>query len=200
MTYILGLTGGIATGKSTVSQMFSQKNIPIIDADLIAREVVEPGTTGLEQVVAIFGQEMLNEEGSLNRKKLGELVFSEEQALEKLNAILGKEIRRVILERIEERRSEEHLMMVVDIPLLYENGYETLMDAVMVVYLPVDVQRERLMQRDKLNKQQANERLSSQWSIERKKERADFIIDNTGTIFETQKQVDNWLQKKYKSL
>ena len=200
MTFILGLTGGIATGKSTVSQMFRDDEIPVIDADLIAREVVEPGTVGLQKIIENFGTMILLENGQLNRKKLGEIVFSDKVKLTQLNEILGLEIRRVILEKIATYQHQLAPLIVVDIPLLYENHYETVMDAVMVIYVPADIQLKRLMKRDQLTLAQAKARLASQLAIEDKKERADILIDNSGSIVETQNQVDNWLQKKYKSL
>ncbi|MGX7030978.1 dephospho-CoA kinase [Vagococcus zengguangii] len=200
MTFVLGLTGGISTGKSTVSQMFSAQQIPVIDADLIAREVVEPGTTGLKKITEVFGQTVLQADGSLHRKKLGELVFSSPEKLAQLNDILGLEIRQVILARIDAFKKLAVPLVVVDIPLLYESGYEAIMDAVMVVYVPQELQLDRLMKRDHLTPEQAQARLESQWPIDSKKERADILIDNSGSITETKNQVDNWLQKNRETL
>lgn len=196
MTFILGLTGGIATGKSTVSRYFSEQGYPVIDADLIAREVVEPGTLGLEKIVAVFGRSVLTQQGELDRQKLGQLVFSDILKRKKLDAVLDGEIRQAIVKAIEEYTLKKTALVIVDIPLLYEAGYESLMTKVMVVYVSEETQLKRLMERNSLTQEEAKQRMNSQLSIQIKKMRADFVIDNSGTKEETKLQVLDWLEKK----
>lgn len=196
MTFILGLTGGIATGKSTVSRYFSDQGYPVIDADLIAREVVEPGTLGLEKIVAVFGRSVLTQQGELDRQKLGQLVFSDILKRKKLDAVLDGEIRQAIVKAIEEYTLKKTALVIVDIPLLYEAGYESLMTKVMVVYVSEETQLKRLMERNSLTQEEAKQRMNSQLSIQIKKMRADFVIDNSGTKEETKLQVLDWLEKK----
>lgn len=192
MTMILGLTGGIATGKSTVVKVFKELGFPVVDADVIAREVVEVGRPALAKIVSTFGTEILQPDGSLDRKKLGALVFSDEEKRQKLNALLSPFLREAILSQIEKKK-ERASLVVVDIPLLYEGGYENDMDQVAVVYVPETIQLDRLMERDHLTEQEAWQRINSQLSIEQKKQRADIVFDNQKTIQETKKLVENWV-------
>ena len=189
---ILGLTGGIATGKSTVVKVFKELGFPVVDADVIAREVVEVGRPALAKIVSTFGTEMLQPDGSLDRKKLGALVFSDEEKRQKLNALLSPFLREAILSQIEKKK-ERASLVVVDIPLLYEGGYENDMDQVAVVYVPETIQLDRLMKRDHLTEQEAWQRINSQLSIEQKKQKADIVFDNQKTIQETKKLVENWV-------
>lgn len=196
MTFFLGLTGGIATGKSTVSHYFSEQGYPVIDADKVAREVVEPGTLGLEKVVAAFGTGILTQQGELDRQKLGQLVFSDVLKRKKLDAVLDGEIRQAIDKEMEDYKFRNEPLVIVDIPLLYEAGYESLMTKVMVVYVSEEIQIKRLIERNSLTQEEARQRMNSQLSIEIKKMRADFVIDNSGTKEETKRQVLGWLDKK----
>ncbi|UQF39052.1 dephospho-CoA kinase [Vagococcus lutrae] len=199
MTYTLGLTGGIATGKSTVTRFFIQHDIPVVDADVIAREVVEPGTDGLAKIVKAFGKGILLEDGSLNRKKLGEIIFKDEDKREMLNKILHQEIHQKMMMAKEKWESEKVPLIVFDIPLLYEAEYQSTFDAIMVVYVPEKTQIARLMARDELTVQQARDRIASQLPIEEKKARADIVIDNSQTIADTYEQVQNWLIEQFKT-
>ena len=199
MTYTLGLTGGIATGKSTVTRFFRQHDIPVVDADVIAREVVEPGTDGLAEIIKTFGTEILLEDGSLNRKKLGEIIFKDEDKREMLNQILHQEIHQKMMMAKEKWENERVPLIVFDIPLLYEADYQSTFDAIMVVYVPEKTQIARLMERDELTVQQARDRIASQLPIEEKKARADIVIDNSQTIAETYEQVQNWLIEQFKT-
>ncbi|MVO98438.1 dephospho-CoA kinase [Paenibacillus lutrae] len=190
----IGLTGGIACGKSTVSAMLVRRGAVLIDADQIAREVVEPGSPVLAEVAAHFGQDILLPDGSLHRKKLGEYVFRSEEARKKLESFLHPSIRRLMKERMEaSERDFPDKLVVVDVPLLYESGLEGMFSHVMVVYVPREVQLKRLMVRDTLTEEQAEARLEAQWPIERKKELADILIDNSGAFEETEKQVELYM-------
>jgi len=193
----IGLTGGIACGKSTVAEMFERRGALLVDADRIAREVVLPGSPVLGQIVDRFGQDVLLEDGSLNRKRLGEIVFNDEKARRDLNAIMHPAIRAIMRERMRNYESRfPDKLVVVDVPLLYESGLEPMFEEVVVVYVPREVQLRRLMARDSLSMEEAERRLKSQWPIEEKKRRADFVINNAGTIAETEQQVDAFCRRK----
>ncbi len=190
---ILGLTGGIASGKSTVSVMLRERGIPVIDADLIAREVVEPGQPAYDEIVLHFGRGVLLADGRLDRKRLGEIIFSDEAERRVLNSIVHPEVRKTMRERAEAAVRAGHPIVVLDIPLLFESGLQHMVDKIVVVYAPFEVQLRRLMERDDLDESQAKKRLYAQWPIEEKKAQADYVIDNRGSREETEKQVDTLL-------
>ena len=194
MAFILGITGGIATGKSTVVDVFRKAGVPIVDGDLIAREIVEPGKPALKALVAAFGEEILTED-RLNRKKLGEIVFNDPAKRQLLDRLLDGYLRGAITDQIKDAAKKAPLV-VADIPLLYEADYQQYMDQVAVVYIPKELQLTRLMQRDHLTKDAALQRMKSQLSIEEKRQKADFLFDNQGTREETRQQVLRWLAKK----
>lgn len=194
MSYILGLTGSIATGKSTVAKLFLSAGIPVVDADLGARAVVLPSAPGLADIIEHFGEDYLLPDGTLDRKRLGALIFSDREKRKELDALLKERINDWIQAEKERYISEGHELIVLDIPLLYEGGYEDSCDAVMVVYVPEELQLQRLMIRNHLDADEATRRMQSQLSIEKKKKLADFVIDNSGTIEETEKQVNEWLR------
>lgn len=195
MTVIIGLTGSIATGKSTISEMFNQLNIPVIDADKIAREVVEKGQKAFNTIVDTFGKEILHEDGSLNRKALGDIVFNDETERAKLNNIVHPAIREEM-----ERQKQLHIdakkpCIVLDIPLLFENKLEHLVDKIVVVYVSQSVQLERLMKRDNSTEQEALSRINSQIPIDEKKKLADATINNNGTIEQSYEQLKQLLKQ-----
>lgn len=194
MAFILGVTGGIATGKSTVVDVFRKAGVPIVDGDLIAREIVEPGQPALKALVAAFGEEILTE-ARLNRKKLGEIVFNDPAKRQLLDRLLDGYLRGAITDQIKDVAKKAPLV-VADIPLLYEADYQQYMDQVAVVYIPKELQLTRLMQRDHLTKDAALQRMKSQLSIEEKRQKADFLFDNQGTREETRQQVLRWLAEK----
>lgn len=194
MTYILGLTGGIASGKSTVSAYLAQNGASIIDADLIARQVVAKKSSGLKQIVAKFGEEILTASGELDRKKLGKLVFSNKELLKALTDITGPLIRAEILREIEAAKKAQVKLVVLDIPLLFETGYQTLCDKVMVVTIPSEVQLERVMKRDNLSAAEARKRIANQLPASKRNELADVLIDNSKSVAETYQQVLKWLK------
>lgn len=188
---VVGLTGGIACGKSTVANMFMELDCVVIDADKVAREVVEPGEPGLEGIIRRFGKGILDEHGRLDRKALGKVVFSDEQARMDLNAILHPLIRLRMAEKKEAARMQNPPLILMDIPLLYESKQVQTVDSVIVVYVPAHVQLKRLIERDHLTMEEAQQRIDSQMPIEEKKQKADFVIDNSGTQAETLIQVQN---------
>lgn len=194
---IIGLTGGIACGKSTVARMLEKRGAKIVDADLIAREVVEPGSPVLAQIVDRFGRDVLNADGSLNRKRLADIIFSDAEAKRDLERLTHPAIRARIRERLAElERERPRGLNVADIPLLYESKLEHEYPEIMVVYVPESVQLQRLMERDGLDERQAMSRIRAQMPIEEKKRRADIVIDNSGSLRETEEQVDRFWKGK----
>ena len=189
---IIGLTGGIACGKSTVSAMLAERGAFVVDADRIAREVVMPGEPALAEIAAVFGQAVIRDDGTLDRRKLGEIVFADPEKRKRLEAITHPAIRERMWARIRRVKADEPGRIVVaDIPLLYETGQQGLYDGVLVVYAPREVQIRRLMARNpELTEAQALERINAQMDIERKKELADWVIDNGGSLESTGRQVE----------
>ena len=190
---IVGLTGGISSGKSTVSSYLKQLKIPVIDADEVARKVVEPNSQGAREIRKTFGSDVFEEDGSLNRQKLGALIFSNTENRQKLDDLLQPLIKIMILDEIEAYRQKEENMIVLDLPLLFEKQYEELCEEIIVVYIPRELQLERLMRRNQYTKQEALSRIDSQLSIEEKRKRATVLLDNQGTIQQLYQQVEQWL-------
>nr|WP_302104569.1 dephospho-CoA kinase [Polycladomyces sp. WAk] len=188
---IVGLTGGIATGKSTVSRMLAERGAHIIDADQVAREVVEPHTEGWHRIRVRFGEEVFHPDGTLNRQALGARVFRDTAAREELNRLLHP----LIVERMqiltEQCRARDPDGIVVwDTPLLIEGNLTKSVEKVIVVYIPEWLQLQRLIARDGLSEEEARRRIASQLPIEEKKRFADILIDNSGSLAETERQVD----------
>ena len=187
----MGLTGGIASGKSTVSAMLAEKGAFLVDADVIAREVMLPGHQVLDAVVRRFGKEMLRPDGSLDRARLGAVIFRDPASRRDLNGLTHPAIRKEMLRPMEACESREpDRLIVADIPLLYETGWEKMLDKVLVVYVPRGLQLERLIGRDGLTAEQVESRLQAQMSIEDKRTRADYVIDNSGSLEDTELQLD----------
>ncbi len=189
-----GITGTIGTGKSTVAAMFGRLGAFIIDADKLAREVVEPGKEAWQQIIDFFGRDILNEDQTLNRHKLAEVVFNDPEKLKKLNSIVHPQVLREDQRLVEERKKiDPDGLIIKDIPLLLEVGPEVarmLVDKIIVVYCSPDVQLTRLIARG-MEADDAKSRIASQIPIEDKKKMADFIINNDGTLDETWQQVQN---------
>lgn len=195
MTRILGLTGGIASGKSTVSKYFASLNIPIVDADLVARKVMRAGSPAVKDIREEFGEEVLLENGEINREYLGELVFTYPEKRKQLNEIVQGRIRTEIADQTKALLEKNPPLIILDIPLLYEETYETEVDEVMVVYVDADVQKERLLKRNTdLTEEDALNRILSQIPLAEKAKLADVLIDNNGTIEQTLAQVRDWLK------
>lgn len=186
----IGLTGGIACGKSTVSARLRDQGAPVIDADVLAREAVQKGMPGLALIVSAFGSEMLNEEGELNRARLGQTIFNDPAAREILEAILHPMIRGCFEIRCAEHEKYGTPALVYDAALLFESGSYRDMDAIIVVTIPPEIQLQRLIARNHLNRQEALCRIAAQMAITEKLQRANFIIDNGGTLAETHAQTD----------
>lgn len=193
MTYFLGLTGGIASGKSTASRFFKSKGIPVIDADVIARKALESDQPAFKNVVDAFGKGIVTDEGQLDRKALGQLIFDDESKRRKLNAIVQDDIRQRINHQKAEYKEKEAPLVILDIPLLFEAGYEKEVNAVMVIYVDRETQISRLMKRDNLSIGDAIKRIEAQYPIEEKAEKADIVINNNHSVEDTTKQLSEWL-------
>ncbi|ALF11781.1 dephospho-CoA kinase [Parageobacillus thermoglucosidasius] len=189
MALTIGLTGGIASGKSTVTKMIRELGIPVIDADQIARDVVKMGEEAYNQIIQAFGQEILQEDGEIDRAKLGAIVFHNEQERKKLNAIVHPAVRRRMLAEKEAYVQKGAKTVVLDIPLLFESELTHLVDKTIVVYVDDDVQLERLMKRNGFSKEEALARIQAQMPLREKVKKADAVIDNNGTIEETKQQL-----------
>lgn len=194
---IVGLTGGIACGKSTVSAMLSARGAKIVDADQVAREVVLPGKPALAQITAVFGQAVLNADGTMNRGELGKIVFGNREKLDELEGILHPAIRATMWSRMNAFELESPGgLIVADIPLLYETGQASLYKGVIVVYIPRHLQMERLMARNSMTAEQAEQRIGLQMDIEEKKKLADFVIDNSGSLENTEAQIEQFWREQ----
>ena len=190
--FVVGLTGGIASGKSTVSLLLKDKGAVIIDADEIARQIMQPDKPAWFKVINHFGHEILNEEEYIDRKKLADIVFSDKRQLEFLNSFTHPEIINEIKSQLEYYKSLQKEVVIIDAALLLEVGLDAIVDEVWVVTVDEKVQLERLMNRDKnLNKEQAMSRIRSQMPQEEKIKYADRVIDNSGSIEDTKVQVDS---------
>lgn len=190
----VGLTGGIGSGKSEVSKRLAARGAAIIDADQAARDVVAPGTQGLEQVVAAFGDGVLAPDGSLNRPKLGEIVFGDQAALGKLNAIVHPLVHQHMADAEARaiRDGGDEAVIVHDIPLLAEAGdsRSSGFDLVIVVDVPRETQLERLTGRRGMKAEDAEARMANQATREQRLAIADIVIDNSGTLEDLDKRID----------
>ncbi len=192
---LIGLTGGIATGKSTVDAMLMRRGATVIDADELSREAVQPGEPALDRVAERFGQEVLRPDGSLDRDRLGGMVFADAAARRDLEAITHPRINELIRERVASALSGASPLVVVDVPLLFEHAREGMYEGVLLVYAPVDVQLQRLLDRNHLDAPAARQRLAAQLPIDDKRALATWIIDNSGEESATQRAVDAWWER-----
>lgn len=192
---IIGLTGSIASGKSTVSKMLEDLGYPIIDADLVARKVVEPGSETLKEIEALFGSEVIREDGTMNREKVGAYIFSDPVKRKQMNDIIHPAIRTEMLRQRSAFMAEGHQTIVMDIPLLFESKLQHFVDKILVVSVTEDNQLSRLMERNGLNEKDARARIGSQLPMSVKEEGADAVIYNNGTIEETAQQLTRILKQ-----
>lgn len=177
MSLCIGLTGGIASGKSTVAQAFADLGVPVLDADQVSRDVVAPGTPGLAAVIAEFGNEFLSAEGGLDRRALREHVFREPAQRQRLEALLHPRIRDAMRDWRDNLQAAYGILMV---PILIEGGFDQLCDRILVVDLPAQEQIRRLRQRDDITAELAHNMLAAQATREQRLQRADDVIDNSG--------------------
>lgn len=194
--FVVGLTGGIGSGKTTVANLFAAEGVCLVDADVVAREVVAPGTYGLNAIIDHFGKEILTASGELDRAKLRQRVFSDEQARQWLNQLLHPMIRQEMLLQVKNATSDYVIMVV---PLLFENGLDRLVNRTLVVDISPELQISRTVKRDNVDATQVNNIIESQCSRSEKLARADDIIDNQGEI-STLKQEVQALHQRYLQL
>ena len=191
---IIGLTGGIGSGKTKIANYLAQLGADVLDADLIARDVVIPGSPALQEITDTFGPGVLHSNGTLNRAKLASVVFNNPAALQKLNKITHPQIIKIISTEIAEYIKEKNKhniknMLILVAPLLIETGLHHLTDQVWVIHIDAETQLNRLMARDKLTKTAALKRINSQLPESKRLKHADEVIDNSGTWENTQKQI-----------
>ncbi|HFN9424025.1 TPA: dephospho-CoA kinase [Staphylococcus aureus] len=195
MPKVIGLTGGIASGKSTVSELLSVFGFKVVDADKAAREAVKKGSKGLAQVREVFGDEAIDENGEMNRRYMGDLVFNHPEKRLELNAIIHPIVRDIMEEEKQEYLKQGY-NVIMDIPLLFENELENTVDEVWVVYTSESIQMDRLMQRNNLSLEDAKARVYSQISIDKKSRMADHVIDNLGDKLELKQNLERFLEEE----
>ncbi|QDI91130.1 dephospho-CoA kinase [Salicibibacter halophilus] len=186
---IIGLTGGIASGKSLLADYMGGWDLPIIDADAIAREVVEPGKPAYEEIKDFFGNDVFHEDGTLDRKALGSVIFGDKEKRNRLNNITHPAIHDEMMKKKEALMKEGNQTLIFDIPLLVENGRMNTVDRVLLAYVSEDVQLKRLMERDGSSKEEATERIRSQMPLKEKKDYADAVVDNNGSRGDSKTQL-----------
>ena len=188
--FVIGVTGSIATGKSTVAGMLEELGAPVVDCDLISRSVVEPGKPAWEDIVSFFGEEVLLEDKTLNRKRLGEIIFQDAAKRKKLESIQHIRILDEMARLVEEHVARDPNAIVQGVvPLLIEVRWQPAFHKLLMVYVPEEEQVKRLMARDNIDRETAMRIIGSQMGVDEKKGHCDFIIDNSGTVEETRKQV-----------
>jgi dephospho-CoA kinase len=195
MTLIVGLTGGIASGKSTISSYYQSLNIPIIDADIESRLAVEKGEPAYLKIAAHFGKGVLHSDGTLNRQKLGEIIFSNEEERRVLNSIVHPDVRRRMDEKQKKAVEAGEKVVILDIPLLFENKLNHTVDRTILVYVDQDTQITRLMKRNDLSYEQALKRINAQMPLQEKLALADEVINNNGSMEESIQQANRILKK-----
>ena len=192
---VIGLTGSSGSGKSTVASLLSDKQFHIIDCDTVARAVLRPDTTCLSDIFHTFGQNVKNEDGSLNRAALADIVFRDKKKLEQLNGIMYPQITADIKKQLEELSQQGNRFVVLDAPTLFESGADQLCD-ITVSVLSEDVLRlQRIMKRDNISIEQAKNRLSSQYPNSFYRERSDYTVENSGSMEYLKRQIDQLIDQ-----
>jgi dephospho-CoA kinase len=186
---LIGLTGGIASGKSTVAKILRQLGAAIVDADGLSREVVEPGSDGWKEIVAAFGMEILQADQTLNRQKLRALIFNNPGARKQLEAIIHPKVRALAEQRIRQHGDAGFALVVYEVPLLFEGKIHEWLRPVILVACNVDAQRRRLETRDRITREAAQKIIDAQMSLEEKRRLADYVIENDGSLADLENQV-----------
>ncbi|MEL4025806.1 dephospho-CoA kinase [Lysinibacillus endophyticus] len=192
---IIGLTGSIASGKSTVANMLKEYGFPIVDADLVARQVVERGSETLQKIAGVFGPEVITPEGAMDRAKVGSIIFHDESKRKVLNDIIHPAIRAEMLRQRDEHVANGAKTVIMDIPLLFESKLQHYVEKILVVSVNEETQLKRLIERNRLNEEDAKARISSQLPLSIKEQGADAVINNNGSIEETRQQLEDILNK-----
>ncbi len=192
---LIGLTGGIASGKSTVAAILRRLGAAVVNADELSREVVQPGTPGWEEIVEIFGPEVLQPDRALDRQKLRKIVFNAPEARKKLEAIIHPRVRARAEQRIQEHAAAGFEIVVYEVPLLFEGNLQNSLRPVLLVATDVATQKKRLQQRDQLTESEAEKHIAAQMSLEEKRRLADYVIENDGSLEDLERQVVDVLTK-----
>lgn len=192
---VIGLTGGIATGKSTVARMLLDLGAHVVDADAIARAVVEPERPAWREIVEEFGAEILAPDRSVDRKRLGEIVFGDTTRRRRLEEITHPRVAEEMQRRIRQGVEAGAALCVLDVPLLFESKMDAWLRPVVVVWAPPALQLQRILERDHLPREQALRRIASQMPIDEKRRRADFVLENTGSLAELRQRVEDLSEK-----
>jgi len=195
MAKIIGLTGGIATGKSTVSNMFLEINIPVIDTDKIAKQLFVKGSETYEAVREAFGDEILTPSEEINRNILAKIIFSDEEKREMLNNIVHPKVKEHVFAEIKRLELQGESFIVVDVPLLFESHFDTFMDYTVLVYAKRENQIARLISRDNIDETYALKKIKAQMPLSEKKKRADFVIDNSKSVLDTKRSFERCFKK-----
>lgn len=194
---VIGLTGGIGTGKSTVSQILKDRGFSVIDLDVISHEVIEFSSV-VEKIVQNFGREVLDEDEAgnctISREKLGKIIFSDKKKRLALNSIMHPEILKVMHKKILECKSEKNKIIFVEVQLLFEVQWEKEFDYILLVAAKRDMQVRRVLERDKRSEEEAWNIINSQMSLDEKREKSDFVIENDGNMDDLNKKVDKFLK------
>jgi len=186
---LVGLTGGIASGKSTVAKILGRLGAAIGDADVLSREVVAPGHDGWKEIVATFGREVLQPDQTLDRQKLRTIIFNNPEARKKLEAIIHPRVRALAEQRIREHGDAGFVVVVYEVPLLFEGNLHEWLRPVILVACDVNIQRQRLQERDGLDATVAQKHIDAQMSLEEKRRLADYVIENDGSLADLESQV-----------
>lgn len=189
MSLVIGLTGGIASGKSTVSNMLKEMAVTVIDADVEARLAVEKGEPAYQKILAGFGDDIVLPSGDIDRVKLGSIIFHNAEKRQLLNGIVHPEVRRRMNSQVEAAKERGEQVIVLDIPLLFESKLTHMVEKTILVYVDRDIQLKRLMERNNLSLEEAEARIKSQMPLTVKVPLADAVINNNGTITESKKQL-----------
>lgn len=196
---VVGLTGGIASGKSTVSNLFKISGVPVIDADLVARQVVEKDSVGLKTLITHLGESILNEDGTLNRNELGRKMFSDDTIRTEVNDILQPLIRQEITARMKAYQEQGESLIVLDLPLLFEMKYEDMCDEIIVIAVSLETQIVRMQVRNGYTQEEALQRIHAQMPLEDKVKKATIVWNNEGDLKELETTVHYWLlENRYK--
>ncbi len=192
MYKVIGLTGGIASGKSTASDYIRSLGFEVLDADVYARKVTEKDSAGYHKIIEAFGTDILDENKEIDRRKLGEIIFNDPKERKKLNGISHPEIRRMM--NADQEAFLKHNHVFLDIPLLFENGLDKNCDITITVYVTKENQMERLMERNNLTEKEAASRVNSQMSLDEKKNLSDYVFDNNNDKKELFDQIDEFVE------
>jgi dephospho-CoA kinase len=192
---LIGLTGGIASGKSTVAKILERLGAAVVNADVLAREVVEPGREAWNEIVDAFGDQVLQPDRALDRQKLRALIFNQPEARKKLESIIHPRVRALADERIREHAAAGYAVVVYEVPLLFEGNLHEWLRPVILVACDVDTQRQRLQQRDRLGAAEAQKHIAAQMSLEEKRRLADYVIENNGSLEDLEREVQAVLEK-----